>query len=95
MALNKSTSVSAIYHWTGGDVVKNSSSSYAVNGKNNQQTVLNYKNDGDGYFPKVCTIAVSDGSVVWWMVDLGDTFNIASVQVWGVPGINKQSFVFI
>lgn len=97
MALNKATSVNAIYSWIGGtpSVNKNSSSSYAVNGKNNQKTVIDSGDRGDGHFPNVCTVTASDGTLGWWMVDLGDTYNIVSVQVWGVPGIIRQSFVYI
>jgi hypothetical protein len=97
VALNKATSVNAIYHWNRGmpSIVVNSSSSYAVNGKNNQKTVNDSGNSEAGHFPNVCTVTASDGTLGWWTVDLGGTFNIVSVQVWGVPGINKQSFVYI
>jgi hypothetical protein len=93
VALNKATSVNAIYRWNGDDVEKYSNSSYAVNGKNNQRTVIYSENSGSGHFPNVCTVTASDGTLGWWMVDLGETFNIVSVQVWGVPGIIKRSFL--
>ncbi len=82
------TSVNAIYTWTNSFGAQFSDSSYANNGLNNQQTVINRGGTGDSYFPKLCTVTSSDGGLGWWMVDLGASFHITSIQIFGAPDLN-------
>lgn len=69
--------------WITDTGIKKSTSSAAVNGVNNQLAV-SIANSGATYFKTACTVT-SEDELSWWTVDLGDTYHITSIQVWGVP----------
>lgn len=75
--------MSSTYTWTANSV-QFSSATFAVNGLNNQQTVINNTNSGAGYYPRVCSVTRQD-VLGWWMVNLGATYHITSIKIFGVP----------
>lgn len=79
--------MSSTYTWSGSSgTVSSSAAANAVNGVNNQQIVVANENGGPGYYPRVCSVTAYAGfGLGWWMVDLGATYHITSVKIWGVP----------
>lgn len=84
VAVGKTTNSSALANWNTDSGVKISTSSAAVNGVNNQLAVISGGNSGAAFFKTACTVT-SEDELSWWTVDLGDTYHITSIQVWGVP----------
>lgn len=87
--MGKSATSSTFYTWSTSDGLQSSSPSYAINGQNNHQKVIDKSNSGrNGYFPYVCTATATDNCQAIqavWSVDLGDNYIIQNVTVYGFP----------
>lgn len=78
--------MSSTYTWKPSNGVDQfSNAAFAVNGLNNQQTVMDNGNNGAGYYPRVCSATLQTAGPGWWMVNLGATYHITSIKVFGIP----------
>lgn len=76
VALYKQTYISSNFSWF---YKRFSSPTFAVNGLNNSQNV---NVNGIPFF-EICSTTQQDVSPGWWMVDLGATYHITSITIWG------------
>ena len=89
VAVGKSATSSSNYTWFGSYGLVSSSPSFAVNGQNNYQKVINVESWGIiGYFSIVCSVTALCNCQSWWSVDLGDNYAIQNVTVYGYPLAN-------